>query len=69
MEKGDVENMADIKGKKLGGKKRKRESRELEYEQEFEDLNPKQKIAEKISNSKRRGTSKSTASSEKTVDF
>ena len=67
MDGGDIENLAD-KDPKVG-KKRKRPTRELEYEQEFEDLNPKQKIAEKISSSKRRATSKSTASSDKTVSF
>ena len=53
------------------GKKRKRESKSInyEYEEEREDLNPKQKIAEKIGGTKRRATSRSTASSSKTVDF
>ena len=66
--KGDIENLANKEEPKIG-KKRKREQKELEYEFEREDLNPKQKIAEKISSTKRRATSKSTAGSDKTVDF
>ena len=64
--------MGDKQGDdKLIGKKRKRPSKKLEYEieEEREDIAPRQKIAEKVSNSKRRASSKTTASSGKSIDF
>lgn len=68
----DIESLGDKQEPKpLIGKKRKREPKTLsyEYEEEREDLNSKQKISEKVSATKRRSVSKSTASSDKTVDF
>ena len=56
----------------LIGKKRKRPSKKIEYEieEEREDTMPRQKVAEKVAGvSKRRASSKSTASSGKSIDF